>query len=169
MDAGAQLVGDKGMPKIVDFGVFDTGFFEVAVDGGPDISDQQGVAGFGDEEMIILDARADIEVVLQGGSGGFVEGNGSLGVVFEDADADFVFAQVVHAQIGQFADPDAGLEEELDDGGNPDVQAGGVTQGAVLGVGQYARGFGLVLGVGEGGAGIFGVEAGFVEKLEEGL
>jgi len=134
-------VGDKGMPKIVDFGVFDSGFFEIAVDGGADVANQQGVAGFGDEKMIVLHARADIKVVLQGGSGGFVEGNGPLGVVFEDTDADLVFTQVFHTQIGQFADPDAGLEKEFDDGGDPDIQAGGVTQGAVLGLGQNTGSF----------------------------
>ena len=141
MDARAQLVGDKGVAKIIDFGFFDTGFFEVAVDSGADISDQQGMAGFGDEQMVVFDFGADVEIVLESGSGGLVEGNGPLGVVFEDTDADLVFTQVFHTQIGQFADPDAGLEKEFDDGGDPDIQAGGVTQGAVLGLGQNTGSF----------------------------
>lgn len=37
--AAFELVDDKGVAKIVDFSVFDTGEFEVAVDGGADVAD----------------------------------------------------------------------------------------------------------------------------------
>lgn len=90
-------MGDKSVAEVVDFGVFDTSFFEVAVDGSPDIANEKRVAGFGDEKMVVLDVRANVEIVLQSGSGGFIEWDGSLGVVFKDADANFVFAQVFHA------------------------------------------------------------------------
>lgn len=61
------------------------------------------------------------------------------------------------------------MEEKLNDGGNPDVQAGGVAQGPVLGLGEDAGGFGFVFGVGKGGAGVMGVQAGLMEELEEGF
>lgn len=38
-DAGFQLVADKGMTQIIDFGIFDTGFFKIAVNGSADIPD----------------------------------------------------------------------------------------------------------------------------------
>lgn len=37
-----------------------------------------------------------------------------------------VFFGIFHTDIGQLADSDTGLEKELDDGGNSDVQSGGV-------------------------------------------
>lgn len=46
-----ELLGDKGVPKVVDFGVFDTGEYEEAVDATSDISNEKGIAGFGDEDV----------------------------------------------------------------------------------------------------------------------
>ena len=40
IDASCQLVGDKSVAEIVDFGIFDAGFGEVAIDGGTDIANQ---------------------------------------------------------------------------------------------------------------------------------
>ena len=37
-----------------------------------------------------------------------------------------VFFGIFHTDVGQLADSNAGLEKELDDGGNSDVQSGGV-------------------------------------------
>lgn len=128
-------MGDEGVAQVIDFGVLDAGFFEITVDGGPDVSDKQGMAGFGDKNMIVVYGRPDGEVVLQGRGSGFVEGDGSLGVVFEGANGNLIFADVFHVQIGQFADSDTGLEKELDNGGDPNIQAGDVSKGAVLGFG----------------------------------
>ena len=58
IDAALELVGDKGVPKIVDFGGFDPGFSKIPVDGGSNVSNQKRPAGFGDEEMNIGDLGA---------------------------------------------------------------------------------------------------------------
>ncbi|TSC85336.1 MAG: hypothetical protein G01um101416_916 [Microgenomates group bacterium Gr01-1014_16] len=39
MNSVFELMGDKSVAQVVDFGAFDPGFFEVAVDSGADVSD----------------------------------------------------------------------------------------------------------------------------------
>lgn len=82
LDALLELVGDEGVAEIVDFGVFDAGFFEVAVDGGADVSDEERAAGFGDEDVVGVGLGTDGDVVLQSGGGRTVEEDGTVGVVF---------------------------------------------------------------------------------------
>ncbi|TSC85337.1 MAG: hypothetical protein G01um101416_917 [Microgenomates group bacterium Gr01-1014_16] len=85
------------------------------------------MAGFGDKNMVVVDGWPDGKIVLQGGNSGLVERNGTLKIVFEDADGNLIFAEVFHAEIGQLADSDTGLQKQLNDGRNPDVQVGGVS------------------------------------------
>jgi len=63
-----ELVGDKGMAKIVDLGVFDPGFLEIAVNAGTNVSNQQRMTGFGDKQVSVGNSRAEALVVLDGGS-----------------------------------------------------------------------------------------------------
>ncbi len=45
-----EVVRYEGVSEIVNFGSVDTGHTEVAVNRGPDVSDEERFAGFGDEE-----------------------------------------------------------------------------------------------------------------------
>ena len=67
MNTAFELMGGEGVAEVVDFGVFDAGFFEIAVDGGANVSDQEGMSGFGDEKMVVFDLRSYGKIVLQGG------------------------------------------------------------------------------------------------------
>ena len=42
-------MGNKGVAEAIDFGLFNTGDSEVAVNGSPNISDQKRLAGLGDK------------------------------------------------------------------------------------------------------------------------
>ena len=57
-------------------------------------------------------------------------------------------------QIGQLGDAHAGLQEELDNSRNADIQTDGVTEIFDFGGSEDAGGVGFDFGVGEGGAGI---------------
>ena len=59
MDAVFELVGDKSMAQIVDFDIFETGFFEIAVDAGSNVSDEEWPTGLGDEEVGIFSLGAN--------------------------------------------------------------------------------------------------------------
>lgn len=50
--AGHKLLGDKSVAKIVDFGGFDTGKGEKAIDAGADVSDQERITGLGNEDVL---------------------------------------------------------------------------------------------------------------------
>ena len=82
VDSALELVGDKGMAKIVDLDVFDVGFFEVSVDGGANISDKQRSAGLGDKQVGVGDLGAQGQIIMQGGGSGAGKGNSAGGVVF---------------------------------------------------------------------------------------
>lgn len=56
---GGELMGNPGVAKIVDFGVFNTGKLKVAVDGGSNVSNQERAAGFGDENGFFRSFLAD--------------------------------------------------------------------------------------------------------------
>ena len=62
-----ELVGNKSMAKIVDFGIFDAGFLKITVNTGTDISNQQWMTGFGDKQVSVGNSRAEALVVLDGG------------------------------------------------------------------------------------------------------
>lgn len=64
--------------------------------------------------MRIGDGGADGKIVLEGGGGGVVEGDGAGEVVFLGADVDLGFFGVLKVEVGQFADSDAGLQKEFD-------------------------------------------------------
>ena len=72
-----ELFYDKGVAQIIDFGAFDAGNTEVAVDGGPDIADQERITSFGDEEGSVFGFGAARYVFFDGEFGGRVEGNTS--------------------------------------------------------------------------------------------
>ena len=46
-------MGNPGVAKVVDLGAGDTSFSVVAVDGGPDVSNQQGFTGFGNKKCFV--------------------------------------------------------------------------------------------------------------------
>jgi len=151
----AKLVGNKGVAEVVDLGVLDAGFFEIAVNGGTDIAYQQRTASFGYKQVRVGDFGPNRQVILDGDRSGTGYGDSTGGIVFQDADMDFVFADIFNPQICQFGDSHTCLEEELYDGGNPDIQPGSVAKGLDLGGCQDMRRFSLIFGVGEGMGGVF--------------
>ena len=62
-DSVFQLVGDKSMPQIVYFDIFYTGFFEIAVNTGANISDEQRAAGFGNENVVISNLGTNTKII----------------------------------------------------------------------------------------------------------
>ena len=64
-----ELMSDKSVAQIVDFGVFDPGFSKIAVNTGSDVSNKQGVSGFGDKDVIVFDLGTKTEIVIDGGTG----------------------------------------------------------------------------------------------------
>ena len=49
-NTGLELFYNKGVAEVIDLGALDAGNAEVAVDGGADVTDQEGVACFGDKK-----------------------------------------------------------------------------------------------------------------------
>ena len=70
--ASLELFYYKGVAQIIDFGAFDAGNAEVAVDGSSDVADQERIAGLGDKEGSILGFGALTDIALNGGLGGGV-------------------------------------------------------------------------------------------------
>ena len=142
-----ELVGNKSVPQVIDFDIFQTGFFEITVDAGTDVADQKRPAGLGDKDMIVLDLRADSQVVLQGSSRRsgkkYIPGR----VVFDGTNMKFVFPDVVQAEIGQFGNLHTGLEQELNDGTDSDIQSDGVAESLVLVGRENAGRFNFVFGM----------------------
>lgn len=154
-DTGFELFDDKGVPEIVDFGSFDPGDTEVAVDGGPDVPNQEGVAGFGDKEGGVLGAWPIFNVDLDCLFGGFVERNLPGVVTFEGSnfEAGLLQSNVLELDPGQFTDPEACLEQDFDYGIHPDVVFGGVAKSTVLKGGEDTGRGDLVLGVAHAASG----------------
>lgn len=68
--AGHELLGDEGMAKVIDLGILDTGKHKEAVDAGSDIADEEGVASFGNKDVLGTTLGAFGQVVLESGFGG---------------------------------------------------------------------------------------------------
>ena len=64
--AGSELLGNKGVAQVVDFGSFDAGDSKETVNGGPNIADEEGVAGFGDEDSSFARFGANFEIDAEG-------------------------------------------------------------------------------------------------------
>ena len=46
-----ELLGDKSVAKVIYLGVFDAGKLEVTVDAASDVSDEERIASFGNEDI----------------------------------------------------------------------------------------------------------------------
>lgn len=74
-NASLELFDDKSVTEIIDFGSFDAGNAEVAIDGSADVSDQEGIAGFGDKESSVFGPWSFFDVEFDCRLGSFVERN----------------------------------------------------------------------------------------------
>ena len=72
-DTGLELFDDEGVAEIVDLGTRNARDAEVAVDGGSDIANQEGVAGLGNKKSGVLGFGATSHVFFDGGLGSIVE------------------------------------------------------------------------------------------------
>ena len=89
--SGFELFDDKGVAEIVDFGTFYSSDTEVAVDGGSNVSNEEGVAGLGDKESGVFGFGSFFDVCFNRVFGGFVEGDTSsiVGFVSPDFESGF--------------------------------------------------------------------------------
>ena len=145
--SGSEVVGDKGVAKIINFGPGNAGNFEIAVDGSPNVADEEGAAGFSDEKSLVLDLGPDGKIAVKSRFGGFVDGDIALGMALDGGDLDEIVADTVKGKGSQFTDAHAGLKQELDNGGDPSVFTASVTQGAIFHASQNARRLGVKFGV----------------------
>ncbi|KKU02851.1 MAG: hypothetical protein UX99_C0020G0016 [Candidatus Amesbacteria bacterium GW2011_GWB1_47_26] len=106
------------------------------------------MAGFGDKKVGVSNSGADVEIILDGGGDGAVNGNCTRAIIFQRTDVNFVFPDVFYVQIGQLGNAHPGLQKQLDNGGHSDIQADRVTQRCVFGRGKNAGGRGCVFRVG---------------------
>ncbi len=169
--ASHKLLGDKSVAKIVDLGGLDTGEGEETVDTGADVSDQEGVAGLGDEDVFGSTLGALDEVSLQGGFGGGIERNLALRMGLVGFDSDFVAGEVEvgHGQIGELGDTHAGLKKKLDDGGDALIGATGVTEGAVFKLAEDSGRLQVVLGMADASGGVDVDQILALEEAEKGF
>ena len=58
--------------------------------------------------------------------GGFIEGDFATGMRFIGLDEEFIGVDIFETEIGEFADANAGLEEEFDNGVDADVVTAGI-------------------------------------------
>src|SRR3989344_3999922 len=165
----SELMGDEGVPEVIDFDLFDATFSKVSIYGSADVSNEKRPAGFGNKEVGILDFGTQGKVILERGGGGAVQGDGSGGIVLGRSDQGLIFFDVFEVEIGQLGDAHAGLKEELQDGGNANIQTDGVPDVFDLVGRQDAGGVDFDFGVGEGRRRVLVKQAFGVEKLEEGF
>lgn len=62
--AGLELLGNESMAKVVDFSILNSSDMEVSVQVGTDISDQERIAGLGDENRGIATLGTNGQVFL---------------------------------------------------------------------------------------------------------
>ena len=82
------------MAKVVYFYVFNACQAEIAVDTASDISNQEGIAGFGDKKLGGFTARAILYIFLQGSFDGTVHRNGSAWMSIMFVNDDRVFLEI---------------------------------------------------------------------------
>jgi len=146
---GFELFDNEGVAEVVDFGSLDPSDAEVAVDGGSDVADKEGVAGFGDEEGGVLGFGAFFDVGLDRFLGRFVEGDASGVVRFVGSDLEIAFFEgdVLELDASKFADSKTSLKKEFDDGIHANVIAASIAKGAILEGRENSRRSYLIFGV----------------------
>lgn len=60
-----KLLGNKGVSKVVDLGIFNAGDVEISVEIRADISDEESIAGFGDENGGVSTLGSGFEVFVK--------------------------------------------------------------------------------------------------------
>lgn len=75
-----ELLSYKSMSKVVDLGFLDAGKLEVAIYRAPNISNQEGIAGFGDENLLASTFWSFGQVAFKRGLAGRIKRYFSLSV-----------------------------------------------------------------------------------------
>jgi len=83
-----ELFDDEGVAEIIDLCSFDPCDAEVAVNGGADVTNQEGIAGFGDKKGGVFGFWSLFDVHLDGFLGGFVQRNATRVVGLEGSDLE---------------------------------------------------------------------------------
>lgn len=169
IDARVELVGDKSVSEVVDFGFFYSGFGKKAINCRSDIADKQRVSSFGYEDMRIGSFGPHGEIILERRCSLAIEWYWASGIVFKGTNVYFVFGDVFQSQVGQFSDPDASLQEELNDSTDSNIQSDGVSETKTFFWCQNVGSFSFVFGMAEGSRGVLGMESLFVQKLKKRL
>lgn len=63
-------MGDEGVSQVIDFDIFEAGFFEVSINTSSNVSDQKRPTGLGNKQVVVVDFWSQGEIILHGGSGG---------------------------------------------------------------------------------------------------
>src|SRR3990172_12518324 len=146
--SGHQVMGDKGMAKIIDFGSFDACDSEVPVNRSPDISDQERPAGFGDKQGFTLRAVSPcFQIVFQRLFSSFVERDIAFCMPFLGGYVELNAFLILHREIGKFTDPDTGLEKKLNNGVNAHIAPACIAESPVFNFRQYPGRLDFVLGM----------------------
>lgn len=97
-----EMVGDKGVAEIVDFGVFNAGYAEVAFDCCSDIANQKRLAGFGYKNVIFRALRICpcLKMFVKRFFCRFVERNQTCLMFFVRTDVDAVAFYIRDSYIG---------------------------------------------------------------------
>ncbi len=129
-----QLFENEGMAKIIDLGSCDPSNTEVAIDRGSNVSDQERIASFGDEEGSVLGLGTIFDITLDRGLGSFIEGNSSGIVALEGAYFEITLfeSNILELDTCEFANPKACLEKEFDDCIHSNIIAGSIPKSAIL-------------------------------------
>ena len=110
-DARLELLDDKGVAEVIHLRAFNPRDAEVAIDGGADIANQEGITGLGDEEGGVLGFGALFDVFLDCGFGGRVEGDFTclVRLISANFEVGFFERDILKLDPGQLADPETGL------------------------------------------------------------
>ncbi len=157
------------MAEVVDFGVFNAGDAEVAIDGSANVSNQKRIAGFGNEKGGVAGFGPDFEVVLDGGFGKAVKRNVSGRVRFVSANFEEIFLkiQVLKLNVGQFTDTNSGLKKEFDNGVHTWIFSASIAKGAIFHGRENSGRLDFVFGVFDFYSGIVRGYLFLIKKLEK--
>ncbi len=159
------------MAEVINTGFFDTGEAEVAVNTGSDVSDEERIAGLGDEEFFRTTLWALFHIVKYGSLNSFIDRHDSGFVRFVGANFNLVGFKIGIGdfEIGNFGNTHTGLKQKLDDSCDTGVTFAGVTKSPVLQFGEDPGWFYVILRVSDLSGGVFGDSALILQESKKGF
>ena len=152
-NTGFELFDDESVAQIINLGTSNARDAEVAIDRGPDIADQERIAGFGDKEGSIFGFGAFFDIFFDGRLGGVVERytSGVMRLKGADFEMRFLERDVLELEACELTDAKSCLEQELDDTIHTNIVFDTVAQGTIFERGEDAGGSYFVFGMADTG------------------